>query len=52
MRCAMHLALMAQMRHANKFWLENQKVRNHLEDLGIDGGIISGWFLMRRCELD
>jgi len=25
------------------FWLENLKVRDHLEDLGIDGRIILEW---------
>jgi hypothetical protein len=27
------------------FWFENQKGRDHLEDLGIDGKIILEWIL-------
>jgi hypothetical protein len=28
-----------------KFWLKNLKGQDHLEDLGIDGNIISEWIL-------
>jgi hypothetical protein len=32
------------MKHT-KFWLENLKERDHLEDIGIDGKVILEWIL-------
>jgi hypothetical protein len=29
-----------EMKNAYKFWMENLKVRDHLEDLDIDGMIV------------
>jgi hypothetical protein len=34
MRWAGHVALIGEMRNAYKFWSENLKGRDHLEDLG------------------
>jgi hypothetical protein len=31
-----HVACMGKMRMRTKFWLENPKGRDHLEDIGID----------------
>jgi len=31
-----------------RFWLENLKGRDHLEDLGVDGRIILGWILRKK----
>jgi len=33
------------MRKCTKFWLENLKGRDHVEDLGIDGRLILDWIL-------
>jgi len=33
-----------------KFWLENMKGRDHMEDLGIDGNLILWWILAIWCE--
>jgi len=38
-----------------KFWSENLKVRDYMDDLGIDGRIILEWILGKwegSCELD
>jgi regulator of replication initiation timing len=37
-----HVARMGEMRNTI-FWLENQKGRVHLEDLGLDGTVILEW---------
>jgi hypothetical protein len=35
-----------------KFWFESLKVRNSLEDVGVDGKIILEMILARICELN
>jgi hypothetical protein len=35
-----HVALMREMKIHTKFWLENLKGRDHLEELDIDGRIM------------
>jgi hypothetical protein len=40
-----HVACMGEMRNAYRIVVENQKGRDHLEDLGIDGKIILEWIL-------
>jgi len=41
MGCMEHVAYMEEMRSAYKIFAKNLKRRDHSEDLGIDGGIIS-----------
>jgi hypothetical protein len=36
---------MREMRNRTKFWLDNLKGRDHLEDLGIDRKIILDWII-------
>jgi hypothetical protein len=46
---------MGRMRNAYKFWLENLKGRDHLEELRVDGRIILECMLessLGGCELD
>jgi hypothetical protein len=33
------------------FWLENLKGRDHSEDFGIDGRILSEWIFRKRVEM-
>jgi hypothetical protein len=40
MRWTGHVARMGEMRNAYKFWSGNLRVRDHSEDLGVDGRII------------
>jgi hypothetical protein len=35
-----HVACMGKFRNTYKFWSENPKVRDHSEDVGVDGRII------------
>jgi hypothetical protein len=35
-----HTVSMEEMRNAHKYWLENLNVREHSEDLGVDGSTI------------
>jgi hypothetical protein len=37
----------ARMRLHTKFWSENLKVRDHSEDIGLDGRIILEWILWK-----
>jgi hypothetical protein len=34
-----------EVRNAYRFWSDNLKGRDHLEDLGVDGRIILEWIL-------
>jgi len=45
MRWGGHVAHTGEMRNAYKFWSENLKGRDHLEDLSTDGKIILEWIL-------
>jgi hypothetical protein len=36
---------MGDMRNAQKVWPEDLKIRDHSEDLGVDGKIILEWIL-------
>jgi hypothetical protein len=38
MRQRRYVAWIGNTRHRNNFLLENNEERNHLEDLGLDGG--------------
>jgi hypothetical protein len=40
MKLTGHVAHMGEMRNGNKFWSENLKGRDHMEDLHVDGKII------------
>jgi hypothetical protein len=45
MRWTGHVVRMGEMRMRTKFLTENLKVRDHSEDLDIDGKIILQWIL-------
>jgi hypothetical protein len=49
MRWAGHVACMVEVRKvkATRFWWENPKERDHLEDQGVDGRMGSKWILER-----
>jgi hypothetical protein len=40
-----HAIHMGEMRNVYKFWSENLKGRDYLEDLDVDGMVISEWIL-------
>jgi hypothetical protein len=42
---------MGDMRNATKFWLKSLKVRNHSQDLGVDGRVMLKW-IIGKCGLD
>jgi hypothetical protein len=42
-----HVARMREMRIASIFWLENLKVKDHSEDLSVDGNVILGWIYIK-----
>jgi hypothetical protein len=43
--CIIHGMLWERCEMHTIFWLENQKGRDHLEDLGVDGKIKGDWIL-------
>jgi hypothetical protein len=38
-----HVERMGEIRKRTKFWSENLKERDHLEDLGVDGKLLEWW---------
>jgi hypothetical protein len=47
MRWAGHVARMGEGRGVYRFWLGGPKVRDHWEDLGVDGRVTLSWTLGR-----
>jgi hypothetical protein len=41
MRLVEHVARVREMRNCAEFWSENLRERDHLENLGVDGRVIS-----------
>jgi hypothetical protein len=47
MRWAGHVACMGRIEKCTRFWWEIPKEKDHSEDQGIDGRILSEWILQR-----
>jgi hypothetical protein len=45
-----HVTCLVDTGNAYRFWLEELKGRDHLEDLGMDGSIILEWILGTKSE--
>jgi hypothetical protein len=52
MRWAGHVARMGEERKMYKVLVGKPKGKNHLEDQGVDGSILSEWILLRRLGGD
>jgi hypothetical protein len=50
MRWVGHVARMEEMRNSYNILIGKSERKNHLEDLGIDGGIILEWILEKQSE--
>jgi hypothetical protein len=48
MRWAMHISHMVEIKMHTVLLLENQKGRDHSEDLGVDRKVILEWILMKQ----
>ena len=45
MRCAMEFEACVEKRNAYNFWWRRFKVRDRLENLGVDGSVVLKWIL-------
>jgi hypothetical protein len=50
-REAVHVTCMGRMNDEYKIWSENMKEREHLQEVGLDGRIISEWILKKQDEM-